>query len=87
MPEVGQQPVIQAGETIEMLQYRAEGYVLARYKGGVCEVYAADSPDKFDGMEQNAEVEWWIRVVSPDNGVLGWLLINEAQINYLPRNV
>lgn len=86
VPVVGQQPVIQAGEKVEMLQYRAEGYVLARYKGVVCEVYAADSPDKFDGMDQVPEVEWWIRVISPDKEVLGWLLINGSQLNYLPRN-
>lgn len=81
-----QQPVIQAGEKIEMLQYRAEGYVLARYKGVVCEVFAADSPAKFGGMDKDAEAEWWIRVVNPDNEVLGWLLVDESQINYLARN-
>lgn len=70
-----------------MLQYRAEGYVFARIKGVVCLVYAADSPDKFDGMEQNAEVEWWIRVVGPKKDIWGWLLVNESQINYLQRSM
>jgi hypothetical protein len=87
VPVIGQEPIIQPGETIEYLQYRAEGYVTARYKGVICEVFVADNNPKFDGLDKKPDVEWWIRVVNDKKVPLGWLLINEDQVNYLQRNL
>lgn len=78
-------PVIRPGEQIEYLQYRAEGFILARYGGAICEVYVMDDPPKFSGMDEQPEEEWWILLVDPSKKSLGWLLVEEAQLDFLPR--
>jgi hypothetical protein len=78
-------PVIQPGESIEYLQYYAEGYAFVRYKGMICEVFIADREAKFDGLDKHPDVEWWVRLIDSGNQILGWLLVDEAQINQLPR--
>ena len=85
VPVIGQEPIIQPGETIEYLHYLAEGYVTARYKGVICEVFVADNKPKFDGLDKQPEVEWWIRLVDYKKAPLGWLLVNEEQLDYLQR--
>jgi len=87
VPVVGQEPIIQPGESIEFLQYRAEGYVTARYKGVICKVFVADNKPKFDGLDKQPEVEWWVRLIDAKKTPLGWLLISKDQVNFLQRNL
>lgn len=82
-PEIKQ--TIKPGDTIEYLQYRAEGYITARYKKQICEIFIMDNEPKFDGLEKEPVVEWWVRVIDKNNKVQGWLLVDKAQINYLDR--
>lgn len=77
--------VISPGETIEFLQYRAEGYITARYKGSICEVFVMDNVPKFDGLDKKPVVEWWVRVINKDKIPQGWLLVDKSQVNFLKR--
>jgi len=81
-----QRTVIMQGETVEYLQYRAEGYITARYKGNICEVFVMDNVPKFEGIEKQPVVEWWIRVVDGNKIPQGWLLVDKSQVNFLKRS-
>jgi len=78
-------PAINPGDRIEYLQYRAEGYITARVRGSICEVFVMDNVPKFKGLEMQPQTEWWLRVVDADSEVLGWLLVDDSQLNYLDR--
>lgn len=77
--------VISPGETIEFLQYRAEGYITARYKDRICEVFVMDNVPKFEGLDKEPVVEWWVRVVNKDKLPQGWLLVDGSQVDFLKR--
>jgi hypothetical protein len=77
--------VISPGETIEFLQYRAEGYITARYKDMICEVFVMDNVPKFYGLEKQPVVEWWIRIIDENKTPKGWLLVDQSQVNFLKR--
>ena len=75
--------IIAPGETIEFLQYRAEGYITVRYKDNICEVMG--DVTKFSGLEKQPVVEWWIRIVDENKMPKGWLLVDSSQVNFLER--
>lgn len=79
-------PIIKRGETIEYLQYRAEGYITARYNNQICEVFIMDKIPKFEGIGKEPIVEWWIRVIDEKKKPQGWLLVDKSQVNFLERN-
>ena len=77
---------INPGDTIKYLQYRAEGYITAKVRDSICEVFVMDNVPKFEGLEMQPKTEWWLRVVDADSSVLGWLLVDDSQINFLDRS-
>lgn len=79
-------PIIKPGESIEYLQYRAEGYVTAKYNNQICEVFIMDKIPKFEGIGKEPIVEWWIRVIDESNKSQGWLLVDKSQVNFLQRD-
>lgn len=74
---------INAGDTVEYLQYRAEGYGIVRVKGIICEVFVHGKGD-FDGLKAPVS-QWWVRVVGKDQTPLGWLRVGSGQVQLLPR--
>lgn len=84
-PMTDGKPAIQPGQQIEYLQYRAEGFILARYNGAICEVHVMDDPPGFTRMGKQPEVEWWIMLVDHEKQALGWFLVDETQLTLLPR--
>jgi hypothetical protein len=73
------------GETVEYLQYRAEGYGTMRVRGMICEVFIMDNEARFDGMDKEPEVQWWVRVVDGEGRGEGWLLVDGSQAEILGR--
>jgi hypothetical protein len=76
---------VMAGDTIEYLQYRAEGTCFVRIGGSVidadrCPALVADSFE----LISEPRLDWWIRVV-PDDSPAGWLLVDEATVTEVGR--
>lgn len=71
------------GDTIEYLQYRAEGYGIVVYKGDLCEVSLSE--DDFEGLDKSPVTEWWIRVIDTQKKPLGWLLVDQFQVKLVDR--
>jgi len=74
---------VRAGETIEYLQYRAEGSCFVRIRG---EVIDADpcpdvlvDPDEVAVLEAKPKTEWWIQVVLKGRPE-GWLLVDGKNV-------
>jgi len=65
---------INAGDTVEYLQYRAEGYGTVRVKGIICEL-ALDN--KLIGLEESPVNEWWIRILNDKKQPIGWYLVDK----------
>lgn len=78
----GETLAINSGDTVEYLQYRAEGYGTVRVKGKICEVFLEEG---FDGLDKSPETEWWVRVVDDHKKPVGWILVDRTQLNFLPR--
>lgn len=70
------------GDTLEYLQYRAEGYVTARVAGRICEVPLLIHEEVFDDKYEGPVVEWWVQVKYGDGSSPGWLLIDESQVDF-----
>ena len=74
-----------AGESIEYLQYRAEGTCFVRIAGSVID--ADPCPTQKEGefrLEAQPSVEWWIHIIV-DGKVRGWLLVTEAAAKVVDR--
>lgn len=80
--ERGTVPIV-PGDTIEYLQDRPDGYITVKFKGNICEVFIGGYPPKFDGLEKQPVVEWWIKIVDENKMPKGWLLYDKSQVNYL----
>jgi hypothetical protein len=65
------------GDTIEYLQYRAEGSCFVRIRGVVVDTERCPTflPESFRLLE-NPVIEWWIEVEIGDS--LGWLRVDDA---------
>ncbi len=75
---------IKAGDNVEYLQRSSEGYGTVRVKTSICEVFLQREGD-FEGLEQTPVTEWWIRMVGGDGTPFGWLLVDEEELEFLPR--
>lgn len=66
---------LNAGDTVEYLQYRAEGTCFVRIAGVVFDAKPCPrgNRDEFRLLREPA-VEWWVRLVSDDKP-MGWLLL------------
>ena len=74
-----------AGDTIEYLQYRAEGTILARIEGEICEVPLYLEEDVFGTEYDDPTTEWWTRVIYRDGSSPGWLLTTDGQVSLNER--
>ena len=73
------------GETIEYLQYRAEGYITAKVDGRVCELPLYHEQEVFGRQFDEPIVEWWVQVEYRDGSSPGWLLVDESQNTFADR--
>jgi len=78
-----------AGETFEYLQNRAEGACLIKYRGDVLEIdwcpwLDRNTTSDFE-MSVAPEIQWWIRVIGDNKHPMGWLLVEENVVTFLPR--
>ncbi len=77
------------GDSFEYLQYRAEGSCFIKWEDGVFEVdgcpWLSDTGGGGFAMSSGPITEWWIRVTDKDSRPLGWLLVDENTLNFLPR--
>jgi hypothetical protein len=76
---------VRAGDSIEYLQYRAEGTCFIRIAGSVID---ADPCPTFKEaqfrLESKPAMEWWIHIIV--NGkALGWLLVTDATAKVVDR--
>jgi hypothetical protein len=44
-----------------------------------------DNEARFDGMDKEPEVQWWVRVVDGEGRGEGWLLVDGSQAEILGR--
>jgi len=71
------------GDTIDYLQYRAEGWSFIRVDSNIWEAELYLGKDKFQVINEKfqiiseAETEWWIRVIE-GGSVQGWLLVADT---------
>ncbi|NKB82656.1 MAG: hypothetical protein GKS05_12375 [Nitrospirales bacterium] len=80
-----------ANESFEYLQDRAEGTCFIRWKGMIVEIESCpwlglSQAMDFDLLEEPV-TEWWVRVTDDNNQPLGWLLIEEESVKFLPRTL
>jgi len=80
--ETAAQYEFEAGEELIYLQYRAEGYVIARVDGKICEVPALIEDDIFGSVLEQPETEWWVRVTYFDGTSPGWLHVTDGQVSF-----
>jgi hypothetical protein len=76
---------VTAGETIEYLQYRAEGACFVRVDGAVFEAEVCPLVQRalFE-MAHEPTVDWWIRVVV-EGDPRGWLRVEESAVREVGR--
>ena len=76
---------VMAGESIEYLQYRAEGTCFVRIADSVID--ADPCPTQKEGefrLEVRPTVEWWIHIIV-DGKPRGWLLVTDAAARVVDR--
>ena len=72
-----------SGDTFECMQYRAEGQYLVRIKG---EIVGLDLTEELN-LESEPETEWWVNVVDISGKSIGWLLIEEKNVEFRDREL
>jgi hypothetical protein len=45
-----------------------------------------DTVPKFEGIEKEPVVEWWVRVADKNKKPQGWLRVDKAQVIFLERS-
>jgi len=76
---------VMAGESIEYLQYRAEGTCFVRIAGSVID--ADPCPTRNEGefrLEAKPTIEWWIHIIV-DGKARGWLIVTDATARVVDR--
>jgi hypothetical protein len=76
---------VNVGDTVEYLQYRAEGTCLVRVAGKTIEadLCPTEKPTEFR-LDSKPVTEWWIHITT--NGTpAGWLLVTNAAVKELDR--
>lgn len=75
-----------AGDTIEYLQYRAEGTCFVRIAGSVVNADQCSALGEASfRMIQKPRTAWWIQVVL-DGSPAGWLLVEDGAVKQLGRS-
>lgn len=76
---------LNAGDTIDYLQYRAEGTCFVRIAGVVIDAEACPWEDR-EAFRRVSEpiLEWWVRLVRNGRPV-GWLLLNDSTAKVVDR--
>lgn len=78
---------VAAGDTIEYLQYRAEGTCFVRLAGSVVDADQCPALDQSSlRMIQEPRTVWWIRVVLDDGSSAGWLLVEDVAVKQVGRS-
>lgn len=75
---------LKSGDTIEFLQYRAEGHGFFKMNGEILECDLSGFNEKVTVISEPV-TEWWIRVVNEKKESIGWVLINEKTVEFLDR--
>lgn len=74
-----------AGESIEYLQYRAEGTCFVRIAGSVVDADPCPTQKEAEFLlEAKPAMEWWIHIIV-DGNALGWLLVTDATAKVVGR--
>jgi len=76
---------LQAGDSLEYLQYRAEGSILIRVAGIV---YEFDTTE-FEAIpvDQEPIVEWWVKVTDNRGKEIGWALSTRNRLRSLREHI
>lgn len=77
------------GDSLQYLQYRAEGNCIVRYQGEIIEVEhclwdITENEKQFKKISNNV-TEWWVRVTDSDHKPVGWILIDKKSVEFLDR--
>ena len=79
----------QESDSFEYLQYRAEGSCLIRRNSEVLEIegcpWLSGSQAHHFHVEAKPIMQWWIRVIDKHKQPVGWLLVDEKSVEFLPR--
>jgi hypothetical protein len=67
-----------AGETVDYLYYRGEGFGEIRFRGGQCQAQVAEDFGIFR-LVRPPEVQAWLKVLFSDGTSPGWLLHDGSQ--------
>jgi len=76
---------VQAGDTVEYLQYRAEGTCFIRIASDVIDAKLCPNqqPSRFR-LDTEPITEWWIHVTIKGKPA-GWLLVSDAVVKVVDR--
>ena len=72
---------LKAGDSMECLQYRAEGEYFIKMNGEVL----AFSPDESTRISSEPLTEWWVLAVDKQKKPLGWVLIDRKTVEFAER--
>ncbi|MEO6446565.1 MAG: hypothetical protein ABIP66_15540 [Gemmatimonadaceae bacterium] len=73
------------GDSVEYLQYRAEGTCFVRLQGMVIDANPCPTARQREfRLTREPELEWWIRVIR-DSGKSGWLLMSDSTARVIGR--
>ena len=72
---------LKSGDSLEYLQYRAEGECFIKMKG---EVFALQ-PDENIQISIEPQTEWWVLAVDKQKKPLGWVLIDKKTVEFAER--
>ena len=76
---------ISEGDTIEYLQYRAEGTCFVRMNGKVIDAQPCPNVQRSEfQLAREPALEWWIRVKIPDSRP-GWVLVSDTTVTLVSR--
>ena len=76
---------VMPGDSIEYLQYRAEGTCFIRIAGSVIDADPCPTQKKAEfRLEAEPATEWWIHIIL-DGKALGWLLVSDSTAKVIDR--
>lgn len=74
---------LKSGDSLEYLQYRAEGECLIRMEG---EVFALP-PHENIKIVSEPRTEWWVLAVDQQKKPIGWVLIDDRTVEFAERQL
>ncbi len=72
---------LKSGDSLEYLQYRAEGECLIRMNGEVLAI----PPHENIRIASEPLTEWWVLAVDKQKKPLGWVLIDDQTVKFVKR--